>query len=222
MKRHIRLIGWAMGISFTGSLPLGTLNLTVANFSFADNLTGATMFAVAAIFVEMLLVRIALLAVKQLEKLKRLLWFFNLITGAVLLLLAFSSLTAAWQKQLFQVETPFTALHPFLLGVLLSIINPLHVPFWIGWTAVLKTKHVLDNSRGAHNFYVLAIGMGTALAFTTYALAGRFLIDHLLAQHVLLNWIVGIVLLLTAMVQLYKAFSTLPVVIVRRATSWNE
>ncbi|SDF20694.1 LysE family transporter [Chitinophaga filiformis] len=222
MKQHIRLIGWAMGISFTGSLPLGTLNLTVANFSFADNLTGVAMFAVAAIFIEMLLVRLVLLAVKQLERLKQVLWFFNLITGAVLLLLAFNSLSAAWQKLMFQVETPFTSLHPLLSGVLLSIINPLHIPFWIGWTAVLKAKHVLNDNPAAHNFYVLAIGMGTALAFTIYALAGRFLIDHLLEQQVLLNWIVGIALLSTALVQLYKAFVALPVAIVGRATSGNE
>jgi hypothetical protein len=206
MKRHIKLIVWAMAISFTGSLPLGTLNLTVANFSFADDLPGAVMFSVAAIFIEMLLVRIALMAVRQLEKLKRLVWYFNLITGAVLLLLAFNSLTAAWQKLEFRAELPFTELHPFILGLLLSVINPLHVPFWIGWTAVLKSKHVLVDGRRSHNFYVLAIGAGTAMAFAIYALAGRFLIDHLLQQHILLNWIVGVALLVTALTQLYKAF----------------
>lgn len=214
MIQHIRLIAWAMAISFTGSLPLGTLNLTVANFSFADNLSGAAMFSIAAIFVEMLLVRIALMAVRQLEKLKRLLRFFNLITGVVLLLLAFNSLSAAWQKLVFQSELPFTDLHPVLLGLLLSVINPLHVPFWIGWTAVLKAKRVLDDSQGAHNFYVLAIGLGTTLAFFVYALAGRFLINHLLKQHVLLNWIIGFVLLVTALVQLYKAFFIQPVTVV--------
>lgn len=214
MKQHMRLIGWAMTISFTGSLPLGTLNLTVANFSFADNLSGAAMFSVAAIFVEMLLVRIALMAMGQLEKLKRLLRFFNLITGMVLLLLAFNSLTAEWQRLVFQVELPFTDLHPVLSGLLLSVINPLHVPFWIGWTAVLKAKHVLDDNRGAHNFYVLAIGLGTTLAFFVYALAGRFLVDHLLEQHVLLNWIVGLALLVTALVQLYKAFFVQPAAVV--------
>ncbi|MCF6401782.1 LysE family translocator [Chitinophaga filiformis] len=222
MKQHSRMIGWAMGISFTGSLPLGTLNLTVANFSFAGNLAGAAMFGVAAIIIEMLLVRIALLAVKQLEKLKRILWFFHLITGAVLLLLAFNSLTAAWQKQMFQAETPFTTLHPFIMGVLLSIINPLHIPFWIGWTAVLKAKHLLSDNRVAHNFYVMAIGMGTALAFSAYALAGRLLIDYLVEQHVLLNWILGIVLLITGMAQLYKAFIVQPVAMIRQVGGRNE
>lgn len=214
MKQHMRLIAWAMAISFTGSLPLGTLNLTVANFSFADDLSGATMFSIAAIFVEMLLVRIALMAVRQLEKLKRLLRFFNLITGVVLLLLAFNSMGAAWQKLAFQVELPFMDLPPVLLGLILSVTNPLHVPFWIGWTAVLKAKRVLDDSQGAHNFYVLAIGLGTALAFFVYALAGRFLVDHLLHQHVLLNWVVGFVLLVTALVQLYKAFFVQPAAVV--------
>lgn len=222
MKRHIRLTGWAMTISFAGSLPLGTLNLTVANFSFAGNLQGAAMFAVMAILIEMLLVRVALMAVEQLEKLKRLLWVFNLITGAVLLFLAFGSLTAALKKLAFRADPLFTDLHPLLSGLLLSLINPLHIPFWIGWTAVLKTKHVLDDNRGAQNIYVLAIGMGTALAFVVYALAGHFLIDHLLRQHVLLNWIIGIALLSTAFVQLYKAFFALREKVATEVRACNE
>ncbi len=222
MKQYMRLIAWAMIISFAGSLPLGTLNLTVANFSFTDDLPGATMFSVAAIFIEMLLVRIALMAVQQLEKLKRLVLYFNLIAGGVLLLLAFNSLMAAWQKLEFRAELPFTGLHPFVLGLLLSIINPLHVPFWIGWTAVLKSKNVLDDSDASQNFYVLAIGLGTTMAFGLYALAGRFLIDHLLLQHVLLNWIVGITLLVTALAQLYKAFFVQPAPVFTRGSGLNE
>lgn len=222
MKQHVRLVVWAMAISFTGSLPLGTLNLTVANFSFADDLPGTVMFSVAAIFVEMLLVRIALMAVRQLEKLKRLVWYFNLIAGVVLLLLAFNSLIAAWQKLEFRAELPFTDLPPFVMGLLLSVINPLHVPFWIGWTAVLKSKHVLDDGHHSHNIYVLAIGGGTAIAFVIYALAGRFLINHLLQQHVLLNWVVGIVLLLTAVIQFYKAFFVQPAPVLTKASRLNE
>ncbi|PWV53987.1 LysE family transporter [Chitinophaga sp. S165] len=222
MKQHIRLIAWAMIISFAGSLPLGTLNLTVANFSFSDDLPGAAAFSVAAIFVEMLLVRIALMAVQQLEKLKRLVLYFNLIAGGILLLLAFNSLMAAWQKLEFSAELPFTDLHPLVLGLLLSVINPLHVPFWIGWTAVLKSKHVLDDNNASHNFYVLAIGLGTAMAFGLYALAGRFLIDHLVQQHVLLNWIVGITLLVTALVQLYKAFFVQPAPVLTGTSRINE
>jgi threonine/homoserine/homoserine lactone efflux protein len=128
----------------------------------------------------------------------------------VLLLLAFNSLNAASQGLVFRAELPFTDLSPVLLGLLLSIINPFHVPFWIGWTAVLKSKHVLNDNRGAHNFYVLAIGLGTALAFLVYALAGRFLVDHLQKQHVLLNWIIGIALLITALVQFYRGFFMQP------------
>lgn len=201
----MRLIGWAMGISFTGSLPPGTLNLTVAHLTLDDNLKGAAMFAIAAIFVEMVLVRLALLAVHQLEKWKALFRLFNLIAGAILLLMAFNSLTAAWNRHLLHIDPPFKDLPPFLLGIFLSIINPLHVPFWIGWTTVLRARYVLNDGRGVYNYYVLAIGVGTALAFTVYAVAGRFLTAHMQAQQVLLNWLIGIVLMIMAIQQLYKA-----------------
>src|SRR5690606_10193062 len=147
-----------------------------------------------------------LLAVKRLEGLKRLFRFFSVVACLVLLLLAFNSLSAAWQRLMFRAELPFMDLPPALSGLLLSIINPLHLPFWMGWTAVLRSKRVLNDGPGAYNAYAAAIGLGTALAFTVYGLAGHFLIDHLQRQQVLLNWIIGIVLLATALMQLYKAF----------------
>lgn len=206
MRTHARLIVWAIVISFLGSLPLGTLNLSIAHLAFAHNLTGAGLFAMAAIAVEVILVRMALLAVRRLEQLQRLFRFFSVVTALVLLLLAFNSLWAAWRQLPFSVALPFTDLPPLLSGLLLSVINPLHLPFWMGWTAVLRSRYILGDAPGSYNYYVAAIGVGTSLAFAAYGLAGHFLVGLLQRSQVLLNWAIGVVLLATALAQLYKSF----------------
>ncbi|HEY6899254.1 MAG TPA: hypothetical protein VI233_01365, partial [Puia sp.] len=81
---------------------------------------------------------------------------------------------------------PGTALknihYPFLSGLLLSTLNPLHLPFWLGWTAVLKAKNILVPARLEYNLFAIAIGAGTALAFLAYGFAGRLILQWLHAS----------------------------------------
>ncbi|QNK64769.1 hypothetical protein H7F33_09940 [Pedobacter sp. PAMC26386] len=208
MPGHSKITLYALVISFLGSLPLGTLNLSVANFVFKDNIPGAIAFAIAAIVVEIVLVRIALVTVNRLEGLKRFYKLFNIVTCLILIVLSMISLNAAYNRCKFEAGLPFSNLNPFLSGLLLSVINPLHLPFWMGWTAVLKSKNILDHSLGSYNVYVAGIGIGTSLAFLTYGTIGHLLITNLLNYQILLNWLVGITLLLTALIQFYKTFFT--------------
>ena len=202
MRKHypdIKLFFWASGISLLGSLPLGTLNVSAANLAINKEIYGAAQFSAGAILVEMVMVRIALFAIKKVEG-----PFFkllSLLSPFVIIVIAIISLKAASHMQKQTVPIPFTGQQLFLSGVFLSLINPFHLPFWIGWTAVLKSKKILVD---AYYVYVIAIGFGTALAFFTYILAGSFLIRQLGEQQMMLNWVVGIVLLATGLVQLYK------------------
>jgi len=206
MKSRSRLFFSAMSISFLGTLPLGTLNLGVANYAFLGNYSGAAGFSVAAIAVEMGLVWVALIVIRRLERLGLFLKIFNLVSTGVLFFLAASSLLAALEMEAFRATLPLPFLHPVAAGAILSVTNPLHLPFWMGWTTVLRTKKILNDEAGAYPVFIGAIGLGTAMAFCLYGTAGGYLIQLLGARQVLLNWVVGIALLITALAQLYKIF----------------
>jgi hypothetical protein len=206
MNRRVRLFFWAISISFLGTLPLGTLNLSVASYAFRGEMLGAIEFSVAAITVELLMVRVALMLIKRLEKFAHFLKIFGFLTAGLLLFLAFSSLLAALEMQSFRAALPLSFLNPVVSGLLLSVTNPLHLPFWIGWTTVLRSKKILIDEPGANSIFIAAIGMGTAVGFFLYDIAGGYLIRLLGSRQVLLNWIVGVALLVTALIQLYKIF----------------
>lgn len=55
-----------------------------------------------------------------------------------------------------------------------------------------------------NNVYVIAIDMGTSVAFVVYGLTGHLLIFFLLPNQNLFNWMVGIALLVTGLVQVWK------------------
>jgi len=203
-KKYLKLFFVAFSISFVGALPIGTLNANVADYALKGNFKGAAEFGLAAIIVEVTLVRLALLALDKITHLQRLFKYLSAITCVVIFFLAYKSLEAAFHMRSYQDMLPFVGMNAFYSGMVLSLLNPLHLPFWLGWTAVLKSRKILDSKSGAYNVYITAIGTGTLLAFVLYGIAGNFLMNTLKAQHNLINWILGITLLLTGFILAYK------------------
>ncbi|WP_259069493.1 LysE family translocator [Mucilaginibacter sp. X4EP1] len=204
MARYIKLFITAFSISFIGALPIGTLNTNVANYTLNNNFIGAFEFGLAAIIVEVGLVRIALILLDKLGHLQKLFRYLSVVFCFAILFLAYKSLEAAFHMRNFDDVLPFVGMQPFYSGLVLSLLNPLHIPFWLGWTAVLKGRKILDSKPRAYNIYILAIGTGTCIAFLLYGIAGNYLMNALKAQHNLINWILGCTLLLTGLVLAYK------------------
>ncbi|SEW57225.1 LysE family transporter [Chitinophaga arvensicola] len=205
MNSHAKLFCWAVAISLAGSMPPGTLNLSVVNYMVNRNLPGAIVFSVTAIVVEVLLVRVSLSAVKKLEGLKPYYRLFGGITFVVLLLLAVNTLIPpAHAGHLLTGTLSFAGLPPLLAGIILSTINPLQLPFWIGWATALKSRKILEERASSYNTFLAAIGMGTALAFIAYGATGSYLIDFFEQRRQALSLIMGVTLLLAALWQLYN------------------
>jgi threonine/homoserine/homoserine lactone efflux protein len=204
MPRKFYLFGSAFLVSFLGTLPIGTLNVSVANLVVRMDTAGAIQFALGAVLVEMLLVRVAVVVMRKLEGMRRLFTFLTLVACLALFVLAGAGLWTAFRMQVPEQVVPLTSDRPFVAGLLLSILNPLHLPFWLGWTAVFRSRNLLTDTSGSYNWYVVAIGTGTSLAFLLYGLAGHLLIDILRERQTLLNIIVSLTLLTTGLITLYK------------------
>jgi len=206
----LRLAAYAFLISFIGSLPIGTLNVSVTNLVIDGNIPAAFLFGLGAILVEVVTVRVALVIVRRLEGMNRLFGWLRLLACIVIFLLALISLEAAWHMRKSVAVIPFTGYAPFVAGLILSLLNPLHLPFWLGWTAALRTKGLLSDTRSEYNVYVTAIGIGTGVAFLLYGMTGHLLILFLRMNQDALNWGLGIALLIAGLVQLRKLIPRSP------------
>jgi len=204
LNNRLLVFGWAMLISCLGSLPAGILNVTVAAIVVSEGALAGFLFGLGAVLAEVVVVWIALLASKSLTIPRR---FNNLLNWAIILLLfvmAASSIKAALQREAIEAALPGTARWPLFSGFFLSAINPFHLPFWLGWTVVLRNKRVLPANHSANVAYIFGIGLGTAIAFFVYGLLAQKVSTALAANQFILNWIIGISLLVAAVVQLVK------------------
>lgn len=200
----IRLGATAMGISFLGTLPLGILNISVSSLTMHHNTKGALAFSLAAAAVEVLTVRLALTIADRIPILQNYQWLFRLTSAIVLVLFSAAAFTAASKSVQFTTTIPQIYQKPILAGIMLSILNPFHIPFWMGWAAVLKSRGILSTQKRDYDLFVISIGMGTLAAFGTYGLAGRLLIEFLEHWQREVNWILGIMLIIAAGTQLFK------------------
>ncbi len=204
MNQLLKLFLTALLISFLGSLPLGTANVTITNLTVRDGLHAAAFFAAGATIVEVAYVRIAMIAMKWILRQRRLFRFFEWVTLFLILLLAVGSFRAAISMAGLGSVLPSTVDHPFLLGTLISATNPLHVTFWFGWSTILLDKKVLLPDNRNYNTYIAGIGIGSILGYAVFAFGGTLLVAKLNANQNLLNWVIGAVLGITFFIQLYK------------------
>jgi threonine/homoserine/homoserine lactone efflux protein len=94
--------------------------------------------------------------------------------------------------------------HRFLLGVMLSAISPMQIPFWFGWSTILFTKNILLPKNSYYNLYIVGIGLGTLMGNCVFIFGGKFIVQKLNTNQNLLNWIIGGIFALTAIILLIK------------------
>ena len=205
MLHQTKLFSWTLCVSFLGSLPLGTLNVSITHLFLHKGIAATLLFSAGAIGVELLLVRVAIEGMERLEKWKRFHRMFQWAALIMLVCFAVFSIVSALKMASFHTALPLFHQNYFVAGVVLSALNPLHLPFWLTWTAAFKTKGLLQTNATAYNVFVLAIGIGTAAAFSVYGWIGGLLIRLLQEKQYLLNWAVGLTLLGTALLQVAKA-----------------
>jgi threonine/homoserine/homoserine lactone efflux protein len=197
---------WGLIVSFLGSLPLGTLNVAAMQISVQENILNAVYFSLGSLTVEMIYVRFSLIGINWIRKQKHLFRWMEWITVAIVVALAVGSFIAAAKPHHAKNVMLNNDIHRYFLGAMLSAINPVQIPFWFGWSTVLFNKNILKPKNSYYNLYIIAIGLGTLLANCVFIFGGKFLVDKLNASGNLLNWIIGGIFALTALILLIKIF----------------
>jgi threonine/homoserine/homoserine lactone efflux protein len=209
MYKLLRIFCLGLFISLLGSLPLGSLNVAAFQIYFREGLLNAVYFSVGVALVEVLYVRISLVAMKWVMKNKK--WFRMLEWFTIVLFLFLAVYTfVSNAKAAEDGATPAylkSNLHRFLLGVFLCAINPVQIPFWFLWSTYLVSNKKLESRRDHYNFYCIGIGIGTLLGEAIYMYGGEWLVKSVGANQQQINYFVAGVFLVTALIQLYRVLA---------------
>lgn len=150
--------------SFIGSIPPGSLNLTVLQLSLEKKISIALRFALAVSIIEYPYTWIGVHFQYLISSSPVVVENFQLIAAIVM--------TALGVYNLWPTRTPTGFAKKFnesgfRRGIVLSILNPMAIPYWMGFTAYLKAQGWIDLATpGLLHSYVLGTAFG-AMALLT-------------------------------------------------------
>ena len=202
---RIFLTGWF--ISFLGSLPLGSLNIAAMQISITDGIRPAILFSVGSLLAEVIYVRLSLIAMDWITRQQKLFRILEWVTIAIVTALAISSFYAAAHPTVNKNVILSSTLHRFWLGLFMSALNPMQIPFWFGWSTVLFTKKILLPKASHYNIYIVGIGLGTLFGNGVFIFGGKLIGDKLNNNQHILNWVIGGIFALTVIIQVWKMFT---------------
>lgn len=204
MYQLIRIFFTGMLVSFLGSLPLGTLNIAVMQLSITEGITAAFLFSAGSLLVEIVYVRLSLVAMDWVRKQEKLFRILEWVTLGIVLALAIASFYSALHPSIEKNVILNSNLPRFVLGLVMSAVNPVQIPFWFGWSTVLFTKKILLPRNDHYNTYIAGIGLGTFIGNCVFIFGGLLIASKINNNQDTLNWCIGGIFTVTALIQLWR------------------
>lgn len=203
---------WGMVMSFAFTMPPGIINLSVLDTTVHRGLKYGIYLSLAACIVEFCQ---AFIATKFSS------WFYDnptinvilkstmipifLILGISYLFKAIKARKALLKNE--SIETPKKQIGSFRKGILVGILNPMAIPFFIFLAEYTHENKLLKAEISSILIYVLGTTVGTFLAFLLYALLSKVISSKLTAIRFYVDLIIGVVFIILSLHQLGKALS---------------
>ncbi|MCB0715708.1 MAG: LysE family transporter [Chitinophagaceae bacterium] len=204
MRPLLKIFFVGMLVSFLGSLPLGTLNIAAMQISITDGVLAAMLFSAGSLLAEIVYVRISLVAMDWIRKQEKILKALEWVTFFIVLALAIASFYAAMHPSVNKNVLLDSPMPKFLLGLTMSAVNPVQIPFWFGWSTVLFTKKILLPKKNHYNIYICGIGIGTFIGNCVFIFGGLLIANKISNNQDILSWVIGGIFALTALIQLFR------------------
>ena len=180
-------------ISFIGSIPPGTLNLSVLQLGLEHKTKVALRFSLAVAIVEYPYAWIGVVFEDLITSSPVIVDNFQLITAVVMLVIGAFSIWSARKPSEFSVRFNESG---FRRGIVLSILNPMAIPFWVAYTAFLKSQGWIDvSTQWLVHSYVLGTSVGVMILLVLFTFLAQRLSGYVKDNRIV-KLIPGITLLL--------------------------
>lgn len=192
-------------ISFLGQLPFSNMNLTATQMSVQEGFKNAWQFGLGIALVEVIYLRFSLTGMSWVIQHALFFTILGWLTIVLFFTLGVISLMAS-RKQAGDKKSILlnNKVNRFLLGMSISAINPLQIPFWFTWGISLVKGNVLHPNNTDYNLFTIGAGLGTLTGISVYIYGGRWAITKLKTNNKAINRFMGFVFIAVALWQLYK------------------
>jgi len=163
----------AFVVSYIGSIPPGTINVSVMQLSILGKRRAALFFALSASAVEFVYAGITVQFHIFLNNNAVISDYFRVITSIALITLGLWNIFSKSKASSIKVDTKVTGRHGFLRGLILGLLNPMTIPFWLAITTYLENDHLIDVQDLGFWSYLLGLSLGTFFLLLTVNILGR-------------------------------------------------
>jgi threonine/homoserine/homoserine lactone efflux protein len=150
-------------VSFVGSIPPGTINVSVMQLSMLNQRRAALFLGLGAATVEFVYAGITVKFQQFLMENRELELYFQVITASVLVILGIINLFSKTNSNDFETKDIVKRRTGFKKGALLGILNPLTLPYWLVVTTYLETHQWVQLQGIRYWAYISGISVGTFL-----------------------------------------------------------
>lgn len=190
----------AFSISFFGSLPPGATNMMTIELSAHDRYS-AFMFALGCALGETVYVGLCVMLMDRLLKFRVLLRVLGWISFGILIGLAIITFTSAIQATPNPVGSMPEGV-PFFVGLMVMLLNPVQVPFWLGWITILLERRIIKPAPSTYMTFTAGTIAGAIAASLLFIVTGSLLDKWIRDNHSLWQFSLGLFLLAAAGYQL--------------------
>lgn len=160
-------------VSYIGSIPPGTINVSVMQLAILKKRRAAIFFAFAASSIEFFYAGITVQFHIFLNNNETISSYFQIITAVALIGLGLNNIFSKSTSSSVKVDTKITGRHGFLRGVILGLLNPMTIPFWLAITTYLENDNWIDVDGYGFWMYLLGLSTGTFCLLLTVNASGK-------------------------------------------------
>jgi len=201
--QYIQSLCAGLLISLSGSLPLGNLNIAALQIAAKETVSRALWFSVGVVIAEVFYLGVILATVGKLAIGEKALFFFQVLSVVVLIVMSAGSFIATGHKDGSNIVLRGGSKR-WYLGLAMSALNPMQIPFWAGWVVYLFSRSLIADSFPGFTLFALSAGMGTFIALLVFIFAGKRFSVVMLERQKLINTLIGCLFAAMAVFQIFK------------------
>lgn len=194
-------------VSFIGSIPLGYLNVVGFATYNSKGIYQTVLFLLGVICVEFFVVYFTLVFAYKLFNNQKLLKFIEGFSVLFMFFLACVFYLSVDSES--QDYTVFNNVYDsrFLMGIILSCLNFIQVPFWLSWNLYLLNGNYIEVSGTRKFFYVTGTVIGTFFGMLALILSLHYFADNVgFLSKYLMKYIIPLVFLGLGIFQAIKFY----------------
>ena len=198
-------------MSFLGSIPLGSINLTALQIYLKNNFRSVVYFSLSASFIEFFYSYFAIKGEILLSENIFLNYIFSYITMFAFFVLGVLNINA---KEKSIIESNISLSHSYFKvirkGFVLSILNPQAIPFWLVLSNFLEKQDLVKfHSTADMLYYTSGVAFGTFFCLLVFALFVGKILKQIQIRMKILHRAIGLLFISLALFQFGKILFTI-------------